>query len=297
MKEQAFLFGADRSLVGVVTDPAEEKHGNQLPAVIILNSGIVHRVGLNRLHVKMARNLAASGFVVMRFDFSGIGDSNVREDHLPFQKSAMAETQAAMNYLAATRGIERFVVIGICSGAAVSIRTACADSRVAGIIPINNRGYFHGFNAESSATFRNRALAHHYRRIAFSSSFKGKNWLKAITGKVDYRGFLRVAGFQLSNLFAPKKDLGVASENPFELNMRLLADRGVQVLLVHSEGDEGLDYLQVIAGKEGLKQRQSQLFRLEIIPGANHTFTLLWSQKHLLKLVEDWLLENLRRRA
>lgn len=291
MREEVFLFGKERSLVGVLTDPTEPKGRSLFPAFIILNSGIIHRVGPNRLHVKLARNLASSGFVVMRFDFSGIGDSKAREDKLPFFKSAVSETQEAMSYLEATRGIKRFILVGICSGAAILFRTACQDPRVIGIVPINNRSYMYGFDEETGARLRRRALARHYLRIALSSSFRGKNWLKAMTGKVNYRGLIGVMFNCFRGRFAlnERKDFFPVSQ--FTTDLRSLTARGVRVLLVHCEGDEGLDYLRMILGNEGQERSVSGLFRLEIIRGANHTFTPLWSQEALLTLIEDWTRE------
>jgi hypothetical protein len=63
------------------------------------------------------------------------------------------------------------------------------------------------------------------------------------------------------------------------------------VLHVHSEGDTGLDYLHVVLGRAGVRRlRTDDRLGLEIIPGANHTFTLLWSQDVLLKIMQRFLL-------
>ena len=294
MRETTFLFGQARSLVGVITDPANANNNGALPAFIILNSGIVHRVGLSRLHVKLARNLAAMGFVVMRFDFSGIGDSLVREDNLPFFKSALNETREAMDHLVTTRGIERFILIGICSGAAVSLKMAATELRVVGTVPINFRGYFQGFNQEASGDLRNRALLRHYWRIAFSSSFRGKNWLKAMTGKVDYQRLIRAIGTQAKKLLTPHGSRAYSGVNPFISDLRSLVERGARVLLIHAEGDEGLDYVQMALAKAKQQQSTMPTFRLDIIPGANHTFTLIWSQERLLEIVQRWAQEIVR---
>src|SRR4030095_13226651 len=111
MREEILLLGKTKSLVGIITDPPEAKRSNELPGIILLNAGIIHRVGPNRIHVKIARTLAPMGFVVLRFDFSGIGDSKVRDDNLPFEESGVRETQETMDYLSATRGIKRFYLI------------------------------------------------------------------------------------------------------------------------------------------------------------------------------------------
>ena len=93
MREQAVLFGKTRSLAGVVTDPPKSTEDRKRPAIVLLNSGLVHKVGPNRLNVKLARMLATMGFPVLRFDLSGIGDSKYREDNLPVEKSAVAGTE------------------------------------------------------------------------------------------------------------------------------------------------------------------------------------------------------------
>ncbi len=105
MNEEAVTFGSAARMVGIATDPPELEGGEGLPAIIMLNSGSLQRVGPGRLHVKIARLLAQKGFVSFRFDFSGIGDSKFRGDNLPFEKSAVSETQDAMDFLTAA-GIE-----------------------------------------------------------------------------------------------------------------------------------------------------------------------------------------------
>jgi pimeloyl-ACP methyl ester carboxylesterase len=292
MKEEALLFGHRGSLVGVMTDPPETEAGRNLPAVLLLNAGIVHRVGPNRLYVKIARMLAAMGFVALRFDFSGIGDSGVPGNALPFAERAIQETQEAMSHVSTLRGIKRFVLMGICSGATVSFRTACRDPRVAGVVLINARGHLHDANDRSDAYIRNHTLARHYMRLALFSSFRAKNWMKAITGKVDYLDVIKrlTAGSRIGSLFAHKgKVTGEAGRVAGDL--RSLSERKVRLLNIYSEGDEGLDYLHVILGDKLTEWRASGSLRLEMIEGANHTFTLIWSQEHLLKVLRGWMQE------
>ena len=90
MKEEAVVFGATSSLVGVVTDPVVGARDKEdLPAIILLNAGIAHRVAPHRLYVNMARRFADMGFTVLRFDFSGVGDSPLRQDNLPRARSSI----------------------------------------------------------------------------------------------------------------------------------------------------------------------------------------------------------------
>lgn len=289
MSEETCLFGKSRSLVGIVTEPPETTRARQLPAFIILNSGIVHRVGLNRLHVKLARNLAEMGFPVLRFDFSGIGDSQARADNLPFFKSALEETREAMDYLVATRGIARFILLGICSGAGIALKAACGDCRVIGAVPVNCRGYLSNPHAAQNFNLRNRALLRHYWRIAVSSSFRSKNWLKTLTGKVNYRMFVNATTSCLMSLLSHREQPSLAAVGQtFRSDVRSLLGRGVRLLFIHAEGDEGLDIVQMILGDEVKQWSHSKQFRLDIIEGANHTFSLLWTQEKLLERICGW---------
>jgi len=290
MNERPVLLGPTESLVGILTEPAETRLGN-LPAVILLNAGLVHRVGPNRLYVRMARSLAGLGFAALRFDFSGVGDSGVRSDHLPFHESSVAETREAMDYLQAVRGSNKFILAGICSGAAASFRTACRDLRVRGAVLINPREHLHDpLDQVLSSHLRDRALARHYWRLALFSSFRAKNSRRVLSGALDYRKIVpTLVGAPFRALF---RRGGQASSVANELeNIKSLAERGVRLLHVYSEGDEGLDYFRLILGDKLRKWQARGILELEIVPAANHTFTLLWSQNYLLQLVQDWVCE------
>ena len=131
-REKAVRFGTTASLVGVLTEAVAGTPDADRPAVLFLNSGILHRVGSCRMHVRLARALSAEGFHCLRFDYSGIGDSDQRRDSLSFEESAVVETREAMDYLAKAKGTKRFVLMGLCSGADMAHETALADERVAG---------------------------------------------------------------------------------------------------------------------------------------------------------------------
>ena len=92
MRERALTFGPDGGLVGILTEPDPDVARANAPAHVILNSGILHRVGASRLYVQTARSLAEDGITSLRFDFSGIGDSEVRKDSLPIEERFIVET-------------------------------------------------------------------------------------------------------------------------------------------------------------------------------------------------------------
>jgi len=298
MNENVLLFG--NSLVGIITRPA--RPNPQLPAVILLNAGLIHRVGPNRLYVEIARYLAEQGIVVLRFDFSGIGDSKVREDNLPLEQKGISETQAAMDCLAQTAGINRFLLMGHCAGAMFSFLTACADLRVTGAVLINPQG-----NGEEWAEYdRGQKLARYYSNYYSKAVFTDpQRWLRLLKGQVDYRSVARnifqnilwnkiSAPFQLRKLNQAHNQVltvtPTAPESEVVTRFRQLIDRGAQLLLVYSANNSGLDYVRTLLGPEFDRFLTSGGLKLEIIAQADHLFNLLAGQQSLLQVLREWVL-------
>ncbi len=119
--ERAVAFGPDRAMVGVLTAPDA---GGGDTAVLLLNAGVIHRVGPNRINVVFARDIAGLGLPVLRFDQSGLGDSAPRDQQSDLHASVEQDISDAMAYMADNHGATKFVLIGICSGARAALR-AC----------------------------------------------------------------------------------------------------------------------------------------------------------------------------
>src|SRR5882724_3373080 len=123
VRDEVLRFGPEGQLVGIVSHPPEANsparpttmRGSGL-SFIVLNAGVLHRVGPHRLHVVLARRIAAGGIASLRLDLGGIGDSMASSDAATFRDSAVADTRAAMTGLTHTLGSERFVLFGVCSG-------------------------------------------------------------------------------------------------------------------------------------------------------------------------------------
>jgi pimeloyl-ACP methyl ester carboxylesterase len=294
VREEAVLFGTGDSLVGVITDPTEASRGRTPPAFIFLNAGVTHRVGPNRLYVRLARSLASQGFIAMRFDFSGLGDSSVRTDDLPVEQSVIVEVREAMDLLKARRGTEQFILIGICSGATVSFMMAKEDRRVVGAVLINAQGHFHGTDPDRTARLRDRTMARHSWRIALKSSFRAKNLRKALGGQLNPIRILKMMVGLPLRVFSGGGGGGGAgktSEAPeVDAVQELLAleQRGVRVYHLYCEGDEGLDYFHVVLGDQVESVLAGDGASFEIVRGSNHMFTLRWTQDHLETAVCDW---------
>ncbi len=186
MRETILEFGPHRRLVGVLTRPeAGERAGDGI-AVVITNSGIIHRVGANRVHVRLARALAAAGVPCLRYDLPGIGDSERMSSGGDVETSNLMATAAALTALTAAGVASRFVVVGLCSGADHGFRVSIVDPRVIGAVLIDPTTMFstprHRLNLALRASARAmrprvwmRLLAGRYRssRASFAASMNG----------------------------------------------------------------------------------------------------------------------------
>jgi len=291
VKEEALVFGSASDLVGVVTLP--ERVDPAAPAFVFLNAGVTHHVGPNRLYVRLARELAADGFVSLRYDFSGLGDSAARSDDMTAWNAVIAETREAMDRLTELCGAGTFVLGGICSGATSSFITAQQDERVVGALLINGQAHLHGQDLALTDHLRAKTLAHHSWRIALKSSFRAKNVRKLIGGQLSPSRIAEMLFVSpVKALFKEKGEEGEAVEAPDVLpELRALTNRGVHLYHLYCEGDEGLDYFQVLLGDDLRAVETDANSRYEVIRGANHMFTLRWTQDLLAERVRAWARE------
>ena len=283
MKEQVVLFGRLKSLLGIITEPHSASVNGCLPAIIILNAGLLHRIGPNRISVKIARQMALAGFLAFRFDFSGIGDSGMRDDDLPFEKSSINETQEAMNYLSSVRSINRYIIIGICSGANIAFKTAYKDHRVIGVIGINGSYFDNQDPLGLSRNFENRIQSRYYRKQLFNY----KSWLRLITGKSNLHSIVGFLITKTKDFLYHSKDISCELNPSTKWNS--LVERGVDLFLIYSEGSQAFDIFRLTLENHLNELKTNGKIRLEVIKNSDHIFTLLWSQNVLTDFVNKWL--------
>lgn len=190
--ETALNFGPANGLVGIVTQPpvsdAKDStaamaatasgmvHIDAGVAVVILNAGVIHRVGPGRLHVRLARTLAARGFPCFRFDLPGIGDSRSLGTGALLLQDNLFAISAAFDALERGHIARHFVVFGLCSGADHAFLSACNDPRVVGVVMVDPTRIF--------TTWRSQALR------AWRWLIRPSAWLRLLLG--HYRVFRRL---------------------------------------------------------------------------------------------------------
>jgi len=139
MNEKIIQFGLENNMLGIVSEPENVEHDR--PAIMILNSGLIHKVGPYRMGVTLARSLAEKGFLVFRFDLANIGDSTNYKTQSSYKERTINEISSAMDVITKRYKVESFVSIGLCTGAMNSHIIATSDSRVVGAVLLDAYAY------------------------------------------------------------------------------------------------------------------------------------------------------------
>jgi dienelactone hydrolase len=141
MIERAVSFGKGGNLAGILTEPRPERSIAGAPAALMWNVGIHHRIGPYRIQVDIARELARRGFASLRFDLSGMGDSEVQQDSRTDQERALEDVRDAMALLERRRSLRSFVPVGFCSSVDSVHALSVAEDRVIGACFIEGYAY------------------------------------------------------------------------------------------------------------------------------------------------------------
>lgn len=284
--ESTHLFGQSFSQLGIANLPEGQEPG-ATPWFLLLNSGILPHHGPNRIYVSMARRLAGQGIPSFRFDFSGIGDSDMTAGILPQGNWLLAETVSAMDFLMQEFGARRFVLCGICSGADVAREVALADDRVSGVLQID--GY-----AEPSSGFYLRSYASQIRRI--------RSWKKLFQGGSNLlpllKSLLKKRPEDATSTTVDTRDSWLTL-SPKEHSQRILTavERGISTFLVYSSGSPAYYNHKKFVRPLIRSARHNPALRIQLIAGADHGFTLNCHQEQLFDAVEDWVATSVLNQA
>ncbi|MBC9785729.1 alpha/beta fold hydrolase [Heliobacterium chlorum] len=103
----------------------DNTNADNIPAIVMCHGFCGTKIGLHRIFVKAARRFAEAGYAVLRFDFSGCGDSDGKQEGITLQ-GQVREARCAVEWLSRYRGIDRqrVTLLGLSLGGAVAALTA-----------------------------------------------------------------------------------------------------------------------------------------------------------------------------
>jgi alpha-beta hydrolase superfamily lysophospholipase len=275
LTEKALFFGADKSLFGVITEPRIGEIRRR--GVILLNAGSDSHIGANRLNVSLAREWASRGYVALRIDIGGLGDSHTRPgqpDDVVFPPAALDDIAAAVELLRTRYAARDVSLVGLCSGAYHALRAAVAGVPVNRILMVNPQHYFW----KEGDTLADLQLAEvvHNPRLYMRRLFSREAWRRMFGGRVNLWRIARIYAYRpMLALESRMRDLArrarIRLPNDLGSELAQIYERGIRIVLVFARGEPGIDLLKLQAGSS--VKKLGEYCRIHIIDGADHVFS------------------------
>ncbi|MFS0753712.1 hydrolase 1, exosortase A system-associated [Noviherbaspirillum sp. 1P10PC] len=269
-------------LYGVLSLPAA------MPAsargVVLVVGGPQYRVGSHRQFTLLARELAAQGVPVLRFDYRGMGDS---EGELRDFADVEPDLRAAIDaFFAEVPGTTEVVLWGLCDAASAAMFYAHQDRRVTGMVLLNPW-------ARTEEGAARAYLRHYYLKRLFDPGL----WKKIAAGRFkpaaalrSFRGLLGKAAGGNAASSQPAEAAQAASQ---ALPQRMLEGysrfRGRTLFITSGADLTAREFEALAAGREWRRAMRGRQVARERLPDADHTFSRTEWRDQVARWTADWL--------
>jgi alpha-beta hydrolase superfamily lysophospholipase len=291
LTEKVLFFGDDRSLFGVITEPRIGELRRR--AVILLNAGSDSHIGANRLNVSLARDWASRGYVALRMDLGGLGDSLTRPGQpqdLVFPPAALDDIAAAVEMMRTRYAARDVSLVGLCSGAYHALRAAVAGAPVNRILMVNPQHFFW----KEGNSLQELQLAEVVRnpRVYVRRLFSVAAWRRMLGGRVNVWRIAKIYAYRpMLAMESRMRDVArrVRIRLPNDLGSELaqIYKRGVRIVLVFARGEPGIDLLKLQAGSS--VKKLGEYCRIHILDDADHVFSQRGPRTLLRKILSGEL--------
>lgn len=262
-EERALSFSChDSCLYGILSLP--EKVISR--GVLIVVGGPQYRVGSHRQFALLARDLAAHGVPVMRFDYRGMGDS---EGDVRSFENIDDDLCAAINkFFKEVPSLKDLVIWGLCDAASAALFYAYQDQRVTGLALLNPW-------VRTDEGIAKARLKHYYIARFLELEF----WRKIWQGHFNFTEAAQSLSTNISEALAGKKNQATDDScDPAFLPEKMfngLKRFGGKVLLITSGDDlTAQEFTDLVkASHKWQKLLESPNVKRSNIPKADHTFS------------------------
>ncbi len=290
-------------LRGILHQGHPDKYKNTV--LICLNTGLNDMVGWHRLQVKMARFLAAKGYTVLRYDDTGIGDSDglIDEESIvkiftEIETGLFVENADLMtSYVSERFKGHKIFYLGFCGGGLTGIFSAVNNKKIEGVISIgapvtlSSKEYF--FKRDPWVVEKN---VQKYR----SKLLDAKAWIRFFSFRGDYKTVFTSIFFFLKHKFS-----GAYEETPantdsnevvnlnqeFFIAFKRFLKCNIPALFFYAENDSATwEFKKYFLAKYQAQYfGEHQCFRFVEAPRANHILSSRSSQEMLREEIGNWL--------
>lgn len=257
--EQYLTIPVGRNKLSAVLHLPDTTGTHKFPVIIICHGFISNKIGQHRLFVQTARTLSQAGHAVIRFDYSGSGESS-GEYHDITLTGQIAETLEVIDYVAALPNIDQYniTLLGHSLGGCIAASAAGVDDRIS-------------------------------RLVLWSPVASPLEDIVGIIGHNIYReglktGVVNYQGFELGKEFLAS----LSQERPLE---RIKAFSG-DVLIVHGTDDIETPFRNARQYQAVLQERSTGSYQLSRIDGADHTYNSPLWQQEVIDSTTGWLVSG-----
>ncbi len=273
-------------LHGIASIPVEPRCTR---GVIILVGGPQYRAGSHRQFTLLARELAAHGIPVFRFDYRGMGDS---EGQLRDFQDLDDDLRAAVDaFAAAVPVVQEYVIWGLCDAAAAAAFYAYQDSRICGLVLLNPW-------VRTEQGIAKTYLKRYYLQRLAEPAF----WSKVVKGRFNYIEAGQSMATSIRDVFfktgaTVKTDTQVHTKAvtsspslPDRVLDGLSRFKG-KILIILSANDLTAQEFEEVAKSTRKWKRlmSSQQLVQHKLPHANHTFSRREWRDQVANWTKDWL--------
>lgn len=282
------MQGPDNPLVGIVHIP-ERIIG---PGVLIIVGGPQTRVGSHRQFVLLARALADAGIPVMRFDYTGMGDS---PGNAKTFEDIDADIRLAIDsFYDIVDELSGVVLWGLCDAASAAMIYGNSDDRIKGLVILNPW-------VRSEAGQARAYLKHYYLTRLFDKNL----WKKIFRGEFQSGKAIKSFVNLLKSAFTKKQDSTDGHREAVDKTESSTCGSGFvdcmlqglrqyrgRVLLILSGDDLTADEFRdtVKASRDWQNALQSEKVQTLEIKEANHTFSTQEWRNQVNAWTRDWVL-------
>lgn len=284
-KEHAITFPCcGDPLVGILHIPEQPL----ARGVVVVPGAPQYRVGSHRQLVLLARELAAHGTAVLRFDYRGMGDSDGE-----FRSFDLIgdDLRAAISELRAqVPEVREIVLWGFCDGASAASFYAHSDPSVHGVVLVNP------WVRDRDTTDR-AVVRHYYLAQLRSRAF----WRRLLSAEIDFRQavadlVVRLARLIRRGVFAitasAPQDPEAALAGPLHMRVAqgLAAFEGRILLFLSGADLTAQEFEESVLKAASVKLRQQhENFQIVRLDGANHTYSALRWRRQVHDITVKWL--------
>jgi alpha/beta superfamily hydrolase len=283
-----FFNSESQKLIGILHEPTDiHRPQGKKNFIVLLNSGLVDKVGPHRLYIKIARRLSSEGYFVLRFDSHGLGDSegnlkkgSNRDNFLLIQKGIFIDdTLSSVKYLNKEMQPNSISIMGLCGGAVTAILSDAKEQNIKNIILFDPPVYLENSDI---CVEEDKLIKIEENNITRTFKKKYKTLKESLACLLRIKHGINYESQTKKTLRRPLNVQFVESTLSYIRSKR-------KVLFILGGNDFIAHEFKFMFEKIFLNNKYRNFFEVLSITHANHEFHSLKAQEILLDKISSWL--------